>query len=59
MQYCHVLPSNVTNNSENAYVKLCLFGLSLAELQLFTSQSYNISCLELLRTGLLQLNSQL
>jgi hypothetical protein len=42
-----VLASNVTNNSYNAYLTLCLFGLALAELQLITSQSYNTSYLEL------------
>jgi hypothetical protein len=40
LSYCHVLASNMTNN---AYLTLCLFGLSLAERQLFTSLTYKTS----------------
>jgi hypothetical protein len=35
-----MLTGCVTNNSQNAYLALCLFGLSLAELQLFTSLNW-------------------
>jgi hypothetical protein len=46
---CDMLPSNTSVISRITCLSLCLFGLSLAELQLFTSQSYNTSYLELLR----------
>jgi hypothetical protein len=55
--YYHVLASNLTNNSYNAYLEICLFGLSLAELQLLTSQLIThkpVTCLLVLNCGLLR-----
>jgi hypothetical protein len=56
IRYCDVLPSKASVISRITCLSLCLFGLSLAELQLFTSQliTYKpVTCLLVHNCGLL------